>query len=118
MSGKQLFYVAARLLHKSSAIGRVLMLDYAKNLQIGILSKLAMLGSNQRPLPREVKSSGSQRFSDVHKPAQISRFCGERTYVNLTVSACTGVQLVYSRPLHYFIHPSDPWPLPGHPEAM
>src|ERR671914_346847 len=68
--------------------------------------KWAMLGSNQRPLPCEVRSDGSQRFADVHKPAQISRFCGERTYVNLTVSACTGVQLVYSRPLHYFIHPS------------
>jgi hypothetical protein len=38
-------------------------------LQKVTFNKWAMLGSNQRPLPCEVKSDGSQRFADVHKPA-------------------------------------------------
>jgi hypothetical protein len=38
-------------------------------LQNTAFDKWAMLGSNQRPLPCEVKSSGSQGFADVHEPA-------------------------------------------------
>jgi hypothetical protein len=33
----------------------------------------------------QVKTDGSQRFADVHKPAYVSRFYDERTQVNSSV---------------------------------
>jgi hypothetical protein len=54
-----------------------------------------MLGSNQRPLPCEGRSSRSQLFASVQKLLQIGKLVGGHTPANLPELPCTGVLLVY-----------------------
>jgi hypothetical protein len=55
--------------YNSPVFADILLRSYIVFLQMGTLSKWAMLGSNQRPLPCEGESSGSPAFSIVHKPS-------------------------------------------------
>src|SRR5437764_8589196 len=63
-----------------------------------------MLGSNQRPLPCEVRYSCSLPFIGVQKHLQTNRFGSERTCVNYLLSVCIGVEIVYKlRPRAAFV---------------
>jgi hypothetical protein len=63
-------------------------------LQIIALPKLAMLGSNQRPLPCEVRSVTSWLFADVQKVLQISGFLSGTLRACSPMFVWVGVQLV------------------------
>jgi hypothetical protein len=60
-----------------------------------VVLRWAMLDLNQRPPPCKGEVKGPGRFAEVHKVAYTSRFQAASTQMNVPVSTCTGVQLVY-----------------------